>query len=398
VGSTARVTTLEALRDAVADAAGPAEIELAPGTYRGDLRVRRPVSIRGADGTVLEGSGAGTVVNIEANDVTLDNLVVRRSGRRHTAEDAGIRASGERIKVTHVRVEDTLFGVSFQACHDCLLEAAHVSGAGDEAELRGDGIKLWESHGTVVRGCLVERSRDLVVWYTRRAVIEDNAVRGGRYGTHFMYAHDSVLRRGRFEGNVVGVFVMYSLRLRVEDSLLAGARGAAGIGLGFKDSDAVDVRGNWMVGNTTGVYLDNSPRTAAEPVTLDGNVFALNDVAARLHGSGAGLRLRGNDFRNNAALLEVGGGGDALAVEARGNHFSDYEGYDLDGDGVGDVAYELKALSSELVESRPSLKFFRGTGAMAAIDAVARAVPVLASKRLFVDPTPLVRGPEMTEP
>jgi nitrous oxidase accessory protein len=396
--SAVEAQTFEALRDLVADPAGPAEIVLSPGTYRGDLVVKRPVAIRGRRGAVLEGTGAGTVVTIEAKDVTLDNVVVRRSGRKHTAEDAGIKAGGERVKISHVRVEETLFGIALQECRSCLVESAYVTGYEDDTELRGDGIKLWESNDSIVRGCEVDRARDVVVWYTKRALLEDNVVKRSRYGSHFMYAHDAKVRRSRFEGNVVGIFVMYSARLHIEDNLMAGARGAAGVGLGFKDSDAVDMRGNWLIANTAGVYLDNTPRTPADPVNMTGNLIALNDVALRMHSSGAGQHFKGNDFRNNAALVEVDGGGDALAVEVKGNHFSDYEGYDLDGNGVGDVPHEVKMLSSALTEAHPSLKLFHGTAAMGVIDAVAHAVPVFASKKLLVDAAPLVRSPELKLP
>lgn len=390
--------TSEELAALVRDEAGPREIELLPQVYRGDLTIKRPVAIRGAGATVLEGSGTSTVVTIDAKDVTIENVAVRHSGRRHTTEDSGIKATGERVRVADVDVEDTLFGVSLEACKQCVIERAHVVGFGDDAELRGDGIKLWEANDSVVRGCLVEHARDLVVWYTRRALLEDDVVTGGRYGAHFMYAHDSVVRRSHFEKNVVGIFVMYSMRLRVEDNVLAGARGAAGIGLGFKDSDAVQVHGNWMVANTVGTYLDNTPRTAADPVGFDDNLLALNDVAMRLNTSEAGLSFRGNDFHQNAVMIEVDGGGDAMFVAMKGNHYSDYEGYDLDADGVGDVAYEVKALSSELTESRPALKFFHGTAAMGLVDAVARSMPMLASHKLLVDPTPLARRPQLAMP
>ncbi|HSO34172.1 MAG TPA: nitrous oxide reductase family maturation protein NosD [Labilithrix sp.] len=390
--------TSEELAAFVRDEDGPREIELLPQVYRGDLTIKRPVTIRGERLTVLEGSGSSTVVTVDAKDVTLENVLIRHSGRRHTAEDSGVKAKGERIRVADVDIQDTLFGVSLEACKQCVVERAHVVGFGDEAELRGDGIKLWEANDSVVRGCLVEHARDLVVWYTRRATVEDTVVTGGRYGAHFMYAHDSVVRRSHFERNVVGIFVMYSMRLRVEENVLAGARGAAGIGLGFKDSDAVQVRGNWLVANTVGTYLDNTPRTAADPVGFDDNLFALNDVAMRLNTSEAGLSFRGNDFHQNAEMIEVDGGGDAMFVAMRGNHYSDYEGYDLDADGVGDVAYEVKALSSELTESRPSLKLFHGTAALGLVDAVARAMPMLASHKLLVDPAPLARRPGLTMP
>ena len=380
----------------VADPRGPAELWLR-GTYRGDLVVKRPLAIHGANAT-LEGTGTATVLTIDANDVNVEGVLVRHSGRRRTTEDAAIKATGDRIRLSDVRVEDSLFGISLQQCHDCFLERARVTGVGEVADLGGDGIKLWEAHGSIVRGCTVERVRDVVVWYTRRATVEDNVVKKSRYGTHFMYAHDAVVRRNRVEGNTVGIFVMYSKHLVVESNLLAGARGAAGMGIGFKDSDDIRIAKNWIVANTTGTYLDDSPRTPDQPVVFASNVFALNDVALRLHGADKGVGIHGNDFRENAVTVEIDGGGDALACDVRGNHFSDYEGYDLNHDGIGDVPYRVNALSTELSDSQPALKLFQGTVAMSAIDATARAVPVLDTKTLLVDPAPLVRAPEVPKP
>ncbi len=388
----------EELASLVADPRGPRDIALGAGIYRGDLLVKRPVAIHGTKGAIVEGTGSGTVVTVKASDVLLENVTLRHSGRRHTREDAGFKATGTGVRIVNVRVEDALFGISLQECTRCEVVGAWVVGTDDDPELRGDGIKLWESHESQVRGCLVERARDLVVWYTRHATLEDNTVREGRYGTHFMYAHDATVRGSHLEGNVVGIFVMYSRRMLLERNVLAGARGAAGMGLGFKDSDAITVRGNWLVANTAGVYLDNTPRTADEPAKFEGNVVALNDVALRMHGAEAGLSFEGNELRQNAALIEVDGGGSALAVALRRNHYTDYEGYDLDGDGVGDVPYEVKALSRELTDARPALKFFHGTSALGLVDALAHAMPVFESKTVARDPTPLVRAPEIAQP
>jgi nitrous oxidase accessory protein len=394
----ARPGNFDALAAMLADPNGPKSIVLGPHTYRGDLVIARPLALYGGRGTVIEGTGTGSVVTIRTSDVVVEDVTVRHSGHRHTTEDAGIKATGSHIRIAHVDVADTLFGISFEECKFCEIQAAHVVGYEEETELRGDGIKLWESNDSSVRDCVVEHARDLVVWYTKRASLEGNTVRGGRYGTHFMYAHDAVVRNSRLEGNVVGIFVMYSKRLTLDGNVLAGARGAAGMGLGFKDSDSITARGNWIVANTTGTYLDNTPRTREDAVTFDGNMLALNDVAVRLHSADAGLVFRGNDFRQNAWLIEVDGGGTALSVAFRGNHYSDYEGYDLDRDGVGDVAYEVKLLSGDLTERRPVLKYFRGTAAMGLVDAVAHAIPVLAANKLLSDGAPLMQSPITVEP
>jgi nitrous oxidase accessory protein len=378
----------KALAALLSDARGPGEVWLLPRAYRGDWVIRRRVALRGASGAELVGTGHGTVLSIEAADAQVENLTIRNSGHRHTQEDAGIKAKADRIQIRRVEVRDTLFGISLGPCRACVVEEARVSGARGDSELRGDGLKLWEASGSFVRDCQVEDSRDVVVWYSRNVVLERNRVTRSRYGSHFMYAHDSVVRDSRLEHNVVGIFVMYSTRVRVENNVLAGARGPAGVGIGFKESDSVTLRGNWLVANTTGVYLDRTPRSPETPVRFERNVLALNDVGMRFHSSERGVEFTGNDVHRNGVVLEVEGGGDALGVRFSGNYWSDYAGFDLGRDGTGDVPHEVKRLSSDLYEQRPALRLFDGSLAMGLVDAVARAVPVLSIEKLLVDDAP----------
>lgn len=380
----------EQLRAWLADPQGPTEIWLDARTYAGDFAIKRPMSLHGVGpGTVLQGSGTGTVLLVETDGAAVENLTIRGTGGRHTTEDAAIRAKGTGHRLSRLHLDGVLFGASMGSCKGCRAERLHVVGLpGDDAEMRGDGIKLWESDDSVVEHCLVENVRDVVVWYSRRVTLDANIVRGSRYGSHFMYAHDSAVRRSAVIDNVVGIFVMYSARLKVEGNVLAGAGGAAGVGLGFKDSDDVEVRDNWVVGNTSGVYLDSTPMTPDHPVTFQRNVIALNDVGLRFHAQPRGVSIVGNDLHENARVGQVDGGGDATTADLRDNYWSDYAGYDLDDDGVGDVAHEVKRLSSELTDERPALKLFDGTAALVTLDAMARAVPVLSTRLLLRDPSP----------
>jgi nitrous oxidase accessory protein len=382
------VASSAGLQRALLDPTGPTELWLKRGVYVGDFTVNRQVALHGERGAVLEGTGHGTVLDITADGVVVDNIEVRHSGRRHTTEDAGIKAKGSAIALSNLRVHDTLFGISLGPCPRCTIERSEIIGLGEAEPLKGDAIKVWESDDAVVRDCVVSDSRDVVVWYSRRVLLDNNVVTRSRYGTHFMYAHDSIVRHSQVEGNVVGIFVMYSSRLQVLDNVLAGARGAAGVGLGFKESDAVQVRGNYLVANTVGTYLDETPRAQNAPVALEDNVIALNDVGVRFHGVGPNLSFTRNVFRQNTLLADVEGGSDATSIAFRNNHFSDYVGYDLDHDGFGDVAYQVKRLSGALLEANPGLRFFQGTVAMGLIDVIANAVPVFASRLLLQDGAP----------
>jgi parallel beta-helix repeat protein len=64
----------------------------------------------------------------------------------------------------------------------------------------------------------VERSRDVVIWYSSGTVVEDNVVRTSRYGLHYMYSNDNVFRRNRFEDNQVGAAIMYSRGIELTEN------------------------------------------------------------------------------------------------------------------------------------------------------------------------------------
>jgi nitrous oxidase accessory protein len=89
--------------------------------------------------------------------------------------------------------------------------------------------------------------------------------------------------------------------------------------------------------------------------------------------------------------VEVEGGGNALDVRWEGNAFDDYAGYDMNGDGQGDIPYELRRLSSQLRGTYPTLQFFRGTVALEFLDAVSSLFPLVQPRLTLVDPHPAMR-------
>lgn len=379
----------QALRAALA---GQARDVWLAGRIQGDFEARRSVALHGCEGATLVGSRRGTVLRLTGDNLVVEDIAFEGSGNRSSSEDGALKVSGARARVRRVAVRDTLYGIALEQCHACTLEDSRVEGRADvERNQRGDGIKLWESHGSFVRRNLVQGVRDVVVWYSRHVTLEDNQIRDGRYGTHFMYAHDTTLRRSVLRGNTVGVFVMYSARVLAEDNELSGARGPAGMGIGFKESDAVTLRRNAIVANSVGTYLDSTPRDPNQPVRFEHNSFALNGLALRMHGQERGAHFMHNDFFGNDQLIEVDGNGDARAAAFVGNYWEPYAGYDLNHDGDGDVAFQHKRASSSLRDAHPSLRYFHGTLALSLYDAVAFALPYFGARVVLEDPRPRMR-------
>jgi nitrous oxidase accessory protein len=211
-----------------------------------------------------------------------------------------------------------------------------------------------------------------------------------------MYSHDCRVERNRFDANVVGVFVMYSRGVSLEGNQLRRSAGAAGMGIGVKEAGRIAVRDNRIEGNTVGLYLDASPLDPRDHNEIVGNLIAGHDRAIVFHGGAARNRFRDNALRANAVQVALEGGGDARAAEWRNNFFDDYRGYDLDGDGIGDLPHEERSLAGEWTTRAPALALFRGTPALAAVEWLGAAVPLFRPITLLVDPAPRI-GSEVAD-
>ncbi|MEB2346958.1 MAG: nitrous oxide reductase family maturation protein NosD, partial [Deltaproteobacteria bacterium] len=373
-------------------AASPGErLCLAPGAYTGPLRLDG-VTVWGPRDAVIRSTGEGTTVRLIGQGPALLGVTIDGSGGRFDLLDAAVHVAGLGARVEGVAIRNATFGILVEKAEHARVLANEVRGDPTRSlGLRGDGIRLWESYDCVVADNQVHDGRDMVLWYASRNRVSDNTIEGGRYGAHLMYSHDNELVGNRFVHNVTGLFVMYSRQVSLHGNLFAGAGGAAGIGLGLKESGNVTAIGNQFVRNTVGLYIDTSPLWPDDRNRFEGNSFRLNEVAVSFLGRASGNAFVANEFLDSRTQVEVDGHGDARAAEWRGNRFDDYAGYDLDGDGTGDVPYELRSLAADLVAAHPELAFYRGTLALSLAEAIGRIVPLLEPRLVLVDPQPRMR-------
>lgn len=361
---------------------------LAPGVYTGPLQLDGIV-VWGTRDAVIRSAGEGTTVRMEGTGAALLGVTVDGSGGRFDLLDAAVHVAGREARVEGVAIRNATFGILVERAERAQLRDNEVVGdASKSLGLRGDGIRLWEAYDCVVEGNRARDGRDVVLWYASRNRVIGNTIEGGRYGAHLMYSHDNEIAENRFVHNVTGLFVMYSRQVTLRRNVFAGAIGAAGIGLGLKESGNVVVTDNAFVHDTIGLYVDTSPLWPDDRNRFEGNTFRLNEVAVSFLGRASGNAFVGNDFLDSRVHVEVDGHGDARQAEWRGNLFDDYAGYDLDGDATGDVPYELRSLSADLVAARPELAFYRGTLALSLAEAIGRIVPLLEPRLVLVDPAP----------
>ena len=385
---------LQRLLDAVPDGSA---LCLLRGTYAGPFLVRHSLTLWGPRTAVIQSSGEGSTVDVQADRVALLGFTVHGSGNRFDRNDGAIHVHGSDVRVEGVRIEAALFGLSAEQSHRVVFR--HNEIAGDPHQhigLRGDAVRVWETTDSLIEGNLVTYGRDILIWFSPACHVVNNIISDSRYGTHFMYSRDAVVSGNRYLRNIVGVFLMYSHGVRVEHNLVLDSS-EEGMGIGIKDSNDLITADNVIVRNFSGVYVDASPAAPEDANIFARNLFALNGTAVIFHSSEANTSMLDNSFRNNQAITSVEGNGDAMAVTWRGNYFDDYAGYDFNHDGRGDVPYELRSFSDELMAEYPELSFLRGSPALSLLDVLSHAFPLLQPRLILMDPSPRMNPPQPPE-
>ncbi len=381
------------------DAAEPGSVLLLEaGTYGGGVVVDKPLTITATDLVIVDGHNVDSIFTIEAPDVTIENLVIRNSGDSLDREDSGITSIGvPRVTIRNNVLENTLFGVFLRTAPDSLVVGNTVGSKDVDVARKGDGIRLWECEGTVVDGNTVTGGRDLVFWFTDGIVVTNNTVTHGRYGLHFMYSDDALIQGNNLSDNSVGAFLMYSRRTQILGNVMANNFGPSGYGVGLKDMDDVRIEDNRFISNRIGVYIDNSPWSVDAEGWVEGNLFAYNRVGMLLQPSVKRNHVSTNTFIDNTEQVGITGsgnfGGNDWSVDGVGNYWSDFAGYDADGNGIGDVTYRGQDLYNSITDGNPELTFFQETPAAKAISLAAQMFPILRPKPVIEDEFPLVDRP-----
>ncbi len=391
-----RHTTEEIAR--LVDLAEPGSTVVVPaGVYEGELVIGKSIVLDGRGLVTIDGLGEGSGVEITVGEVTLRGFTIRNSGSTVDQEPAGVRAFAGPVVIEENRFENVYFGIDLRPAADSIIRKNVVIGKELALGRRGDGIRLWWSHNSVIEDNRIDAVRDIVFWYSEDLSVSRNHVTNSRYGLHFMYSHNTTLKENELVSNSVGIYLMYSNNIHLIRNLIVNNRGTSGYGIGLKDCDAIVVEDNALLANRVGMYIDNSPSSVDSFGIIRGNKIAYNEIGMLSTPITHDNVISNNAFIENEEQVTVHGRGKLMLNEFSsdgvGNFWSNYAGFDKDGDGIGDFPYEPRSLFRSLLARHPNLGVFLHSPAQQAIELTARAFPELSPDPIFIDDAPMTRPP-----
>ena len=358
-----------------------------PGTYReATIVVTVPVSITGQGWPVLDGEHQRQIMTILADSVTVRGLHFQNVGVAFTEDLAAIKVLRSSFcTISGNEIDEAFFGIYLQQSRNCLIDHNVLRSTNPRDATSGNGIHLWNSRDVTIVGNHITGHRDGIYFeFVRQAHVRENISEGNlRYGLHFMYSDSCDYASNEFRRNGAGVAVMYTHFVRMTGNRFEDNSGAAAYGLLLKEIADARLERNVFSHNATGLFADAATRLVAVH-----NDFLNNGWAVKLQASTEDAHFSSNNFAGNTFDLATNSRTNTATFA--GNYWSVYAGFDIDHDGIGDVAFRPVRLSSIIVAgNEPALILLRSTF-MSLLDAAERVLPALTPEGL-VDPAPAMR-------
>lgn len=348
VCNTCEVTSIQAAVDMATDGD---VIRIKSGTYKEyDIKVvNKSISIVGEDFPVIDAEMKGTVFSIQADDFTIEGLNIINVSSSHTKDFAAIlMAHSKNFTIKNNRLDNIFFGILLEKSTGGKVIGNTVKGNNKKQDNSGNGIHLWYSKEVEIRDNFVSGMRDgIYLEFAGNCTITNNTARNNlRYGLHFMFSDHNEYIENIFESNGAGVAVMFSKHIKMYRNQFRKSWGSASYGLLLKEITDAELRNNVFENNTIAISADGTNR-----MIYTENDFRNNGYAVKVRGACYNNNFSRNNFLYNS--FDISYTGRLNENEFHNNYWTEYSGYDLNRDGVGDVPHRPVKLFSYLVNNSP---------------------------------------------
>ncbi|MBD1259723.1 nitrous oxide reductase family maturation protein NosD [Maribacter polysiphoniae] len=381
---------VKSIKEGITKAADFDTLLIKKGTYREfNILVDKPLTLLGENFPVIDGEDQGEIIRVVSDNVTIDGLFIINVGTSYTSDYAAIRVvKSENFLIQNVVLEKLFFGIYLEKSNNGKVYHNKIIGDAVDEYNSGNGIQLWYSHHVEVDRNIVQGVRDgIYLEFSDHITINDNeSTNNLRYGLHFMFSDDDVYTNNTFEKNGAGVAVMFSKRIRMEDNIFRQNWGTAAFGMLLKEINDAEIIGNTFEENTIGINIEGSNR-----IVYKNNDFINNGWAVKVLGACYTNSFEHNNFLYNS--FDISYNSKLNDNKFENNYWSNYTGYDLDKDGIGDVPYRPVKLFSYIVNRTPETIVLLRSLFMDIIDFSEKVSPVFTPDNLL-DALPLMKKAE----
>ena len=379
--------TTTSLKEAITNAKDFDTIVVKKGTYKEhNIIINKPLIIIGENYPIIDGELKGEIITIVSDNVTVDGLFVINVGTSYTEDYAAIRVKrSKHFVIRNVVLEKLFFGIYIEKSSYGKIFHNKIIGDAIQEYNSGNGIQLWYSNHIEIEHNYVEHVRDgIYLEFSDFCLIKNNvSAENLRYGLHFMFSNDDIYQDNTFENNGAGVAVMFSKKIKMLNNTFKENWGTASYGMLLKEINDAEIIGNTFEENTIGINIEGTNR-----IIYKNNNFINNGWAIKVRGACYANSYIENNFLYNSFDISYNSKVNDNVFDR--NYWSNYTGYDLDKDGIGDIPYRPVKLFSYIVNRTPETIILLRSLFIDLIDFSEKVSPVFTPDDLL-DNHPLIK-------
>jgi len=349
------------------------------------LIINKPMTVLGKNNPVLKGTQKNHIIIVRADDVCIKGITISNSGLSYVEDRSGIKVdSSKNFILEECKVLDCMFALHATESSNIKIINNTITGNAEREASSGNGVHLWYCKGATILNNKISNHRDGIYFeFVSEIKVNGNtSINNLRYGLHFMFSHDAVYSDNIFKNNGSGVAVMYTHNVKMTNNIFEDNWGSASYGLLLKDISDSEIRHNTFYRNTSGIFLDGGGT-----IDISQNNFQQNGWAIKLLASSENNTIKQNNFIANTFDVSTNSFTNSNLFEK--NYWDKYSGYDLNKDGIGDVAYHPVRLFSLMVANNPPLLILLHSFFIGLLDLAENIIPSLTPDTLL-DAQPLM--------
>ena len=341
---------VKTIKEAVALSQDGDEIIIKGGVYKEhDIVVEKSIHIRGVNGAIVDGENKETIFRFATDGFSISGLEIINVGRSYTKDFAAILVSrSDGFVIENNIFKHVFFGILIEKSKNGRVQGNVLTSEAKSQANSGNGIHLWHCSKMTVANNELSGLRDGIYFeFVKKSEVFGNKSEGNlRYGLHFMFSNENAYYNNIFKNNGAGVAIMFSKFVKMHDNRFEHNWGTASYGLLLKEIYDAEIINNVFDQNTIGISVDGSTR-----INYKNNTFSRNGWAVTIIGACYENIFSRNNFLNNA--LDLSYNSKINTNKFDNNYWSEYTGYDLDKNGVGDIPYRPVKLFSYIVHNTP---------------------------------------------
>lgn len=341
--------------------------------------INKPLTIIGENYPRINANKGEQIFTIKSDSVSLIGLELSGVKRSFIDDKAAIYVDNvDYALIENNKIINTFFGVYLAKSKGSRVLGNKIIGGAKKEMNSANAIHLWYCQNLIINNNEVHGHRDgLYLEFCSNSIIKNNlSSKNLRYGLHFMFSNNNKYIKNTFKENGVGVAVMYSYGILMSGNKFINNWGPSSYGLLLKEIKDSKIQSNLFEGNTKGIYGESVIR-----VNIKHNNFKSNGWAMQMMGSSEQDTIRYNNFISNTFDISTNQNALNYCIYVN-NYWSNYNGYDLDKDGIGDVPYRPVKFFSQVLGYTPEAIILLRSFFIELLNFIENVIPVLTPENL----------------